>query len=302
MKLPPAPLAEVSARLSGTFKQSVTLGIEAVVRYHLKNGQNVDSRDEMGRTPLIIAAAKGHTKICSILLEAGANPDIRDCSGFNALDTAIHLKRSGVWELLQRFLKKEPPAPTVSQVSVSEPIVPRAPEVAPVVVVDIDVVHDYLDLSGWQPEVDLPPPPPDPLVLPAARSAQRKLGEHIPIDLDVDWSDVEITLPELIARRRRHRDNEEESRWLGDASNLILAALRDGEIPESFVGNITPVMGDDGNNEGLPDYDAILRMTLGDLGVRIGDDEGSRIIFDGADVESEESYSAELGPVDIQLH
>jgi len=281
-------------RLSSTFKQAVTLGIEAVVRHHLRSGQDVNSRDDKGQTPLIIAAAKGHAKICSILLEAGANPALKDSAGYTALNVAINQKRSDVWELLQRHLTVEPPVPQKPKPSAPTPVPPQAPKVAPVIVLALDEEDAALDLSGWQSEVDLPPPPQDPLVLPDVRSTQRELGEHIPIDLDEDWSDVEITLPELIARRRRRKDNEEESRWLADASALVLTALRDGEVSESLIEGIAPAMGIDGDDEGVVDYDAMLRMTLGDLGVRVGDDEDSRIIFDGPDDESEERYDQEI--------
>jgi RNA polymerase primary sigma factor len=286
MKVLKYPRTNAVPRLSGTFKQAVALGIEAVVRHHLHSGQDVNSRDDRGQTPLIIAAAKGHAKVCSILLEAGADPSLCDSSGFTALDMAVNQKRSDVWELLQGLLKKQSSTPP-------EPPVP-APDDAPVVVMALDEEDGALDLSGWQPEVDLPPPPQDPLVLPDARVTQRELGEYVPVDLDEDWSDVEITLPELIARRRRRRENEEEVRWLGDASALVLTALRDGEVPESLVDSISPAMGTEGKDEGVVDYDAMLRMALGDLGVRVGDDEDSRIIFDGPDDESEERYSLEL--------
>ncbi|MDR3515788.1 MAG: sigma-70 family RNA polymerase sigma factor [Azospirillaceae bacterium] len=285
------PHPDAVPRLSGTFKQAVALGIEAAVRHHLGIGHNVNSQDAKGQTPLFIAAAKGYANICAILLEAGADVAAKDCAGVTALDVAIQNKRSDVWELLQRVLKVESPAaPEPDPWGPSPPL----PETVSIDVIPLNEEEGELDLSGWQPEVNLPPPPEDPLVLPDVRSTQRGLGEHIPIDLDEDWSDVEITLPELIARRRRRRDNEEETRWLGDASTLVLAALRDGEVPESLIESITPAMGVDGDDEGVVDYDAMLRMTLGDLGVRVGDDEDARIIFDGPDGETEERYSLEI--------
>lgn len=294
MKVLEYPSADAASRLSGTFKQAVALGIEAVVRHHLRSGQDVNSRDDKGQTPLIIAAAKGHAKICSLLLEAGADPALKDTAGFTALDLAVNQKRADVWELLQRVSKEKPPAPPEPKPVVSVPRPPPAAEIASVAVVAFDEEGGDLDLSGWQPEVDLPPPPQDPLVLPDAKLTQRELAEHVPIDLDEDWSDVEITLPELIARRRRRHDNEEETRWLGDASALVLTALRDGEVPESLIESIAPAMGIDGDDEGVVDYDAMLRMALGDLGVRVGEDDDTRSIFDDPDDESEERYSLEL--------
>jgi RNA polymerase primary sigma factor len=288
------PSPDAYPRLSGTFKQAVALGIEAVVRHHLKSGQDVNSLDDKGQTPLIIAAAKGHVKICSLLLEAGADPSIKDLSGFTALDMAITQKRADAWELLQKFSKESPVVSPEPEPSLPAPIPLPARETAPDVVVALDEKVNELDLSAWEPEFEQPPPPEDPQVLPDVKSTQRELGEHVPIDLDEDWSDVEITLPELIARRRRRRDNEEEVRWLADAFTLVLTALRDGEVPESLIEDIAPAMGADGDNEGVVDYDAMLRMTIGDLGARVGDDEDTRIIFDGPDGESEERHGLEL--------
>jgi RNA polymerase primary sigma factor len=283
------------ARLSSTFKQSISLGIEAVVRHHLQSGHDVNSRDDKGQTPLIIAAAKGHAKICSILLEAGANPALKCLAGFTALDVAINQNRSDVGELLQRLSNEEPPVPQEPQPFAPALVQPPIPEVALVTVLALDEEDDGdLDLSGWQPEADLPLPPQDPTVLTDVTSTQRELGEHVPIDLDEDWSDVEINLPEFIERRLRRRDNEEEKRWLGDASAVILTALRDGEVPESLIECITPAMGADGDDDGVVDYDAMLRITLEDLGVRVEDDEVARIIFDSPDEESEERYGHEI--------
>ena len=47
-------------RLTSTFRQSVMLGIESVVKHHLQNGESVNARDDKGQTPLILAASKGH--------------------------------------------------------------------------------------------------------------------------------------------------------------------------------------------------------------------------------------------------
>lgn len=294
MKIPDHPHGDASVRLSGTFKQAVALGIEAVVRHHLRNGQDVNSRDEKGQTPLIIAAAKGHAKLCSMLLKAGANPTLKDSSGSTALDVAVTHRRAQVWDLLQGLSTEEPLSPSTPASPVPVLVSTPVPEFTPVVLMTLDEEDGSLDLSGWQPEVDPPPPLQDPLVLPDVRSTQRELGEHVPIDLDEDWSDVEIALPDLVAKRRRRRDNEEEARWLGDASALVLIALRDGEVPESFIGSITPAMGVDGDYEGVVDYDAMLRTTLGDLGVRVENDEDARITFDGPDDEDEERYGFEV--------
>ena len=44
------------------------------VKECLRQGERVDSRDNMGKSCLYLACANGHTEIVKILLEAGADP------------------------------------------------------------------------------------------------------------------------------------------------------------------------------------------------------------------------------------
>jgi len=297
----------LASRMSSTFKQAVSLGIEAVVRHHLRNGSDVNCHDDKGQTPLIIAAAKGHAKICAILLEAGADPSLKDLSGCTAIDAAIGNKRGNVWELLQRLpadvpVRKPNQADTVPSPPASAPLATMAPAPVPVppvsaqsvpAVIIGDEICDF-DLSAWQSETEFPPPPQDMTVLPQIEALQKDIGGHVPIDLDEDWSDIDISLPELIARRRSKSDNDEERRWLGDAADLMLVALRDGEVSDRAIDDVAPTLSIDDGDDAAVDYGAMLRMALGDLGVLVGDDEDVRPIFDGPDDESEDRYSAEL--------
>jgi RNA polymerase primary sigma factor len=64
--------------LNPLLKMAVLSGVQAAVRLHIRRGIEINAIDEKGRSPLILAASKGHTETCKILPEAGADPRIQD--------------------------------------------------------------------------------------------------------------------------------------------------------------------------------------------------------------------------------
>ena len=54
----------------------------------LKAGADVNNALMYGRTPLHLAAAGGNDKVMALLLQHGADPQRRDCSGSSAFDVA----------------------------------------------------------------------------------------------------------------------------------------------------------------------------------------------------------------------
>ena len=65
----------------------VAEGVETV-RLLLARGARIDDADNRGRTPLMIAAERGHAEIVAVLIEAGADPARRDKDGKSAADLA----------------------------------------------------------------------------------------------------------------------------------------------------------------------------------------------------------------------
>jgi ankyrin repeat protein len=59
-----------------------------VVAFLLENGANINDRDTIDQTPLIIAAFNGCTDIVKMLLDAGANIEHKNDQGENALISA----------------------------------------------------------------------------------------------------------------------------------------------------------------------------------------------------------------------
>ncbi len=68
-------------RMDPLFKMAVVNGVRAVVEASIRKHIDLDARDDRGATVLMLAAARGHGAICRLLLEAGANPDVRDRTG-----------------------------------------------------------------------------------------------------------------------------------------------------------------------------------------------------------------------------
>lgn len=63
----------------------------------LANGADVNERTGGGQTPLILATIFGHTHLIPLLLDAGADPQLRDNLGLNAIDWA---QRRGATEVI----------------------------------------------------------------------------------------------------------------------------------------------------------------------------------------------------------
>ena len=72
----------------------------------LANGADVNERTGGGQTPLILATIFNHTHLIPLLLDAGADPQLRDNLGLNAIDWA---QRRGATEAIDLLSNKRPP-------------------------------------------------------------------------------------------------------------------------------------------------------------------------------------------------
>ena len=100
--------------------QSVTSGDAAAVSAALAGGADVNERNNGGQTALILAVIFGHTKLVRILVDAGANPRLRDNLGLDAMEWA---QRRGFTEAIQIFSSEASPQP-IRQTRVEEPLPP----------------------------------------------------------------------------------------------------------------------------------------------------------------------------------
>jgi len=97
--------------------QAVTSGDAGAVNALLANGANGNERPSGGQPPLILATIFGHTHLIPLLLNAGADPELRDNLGLNAIDWA---QRRGANEALDLFRGKKPPTRTTTQTDAGE--------------------------------------------------------------------------------------------------------------------------------------------------------------------------------------
>lgn len=93
---------------SALLTQAVTSGDAGDVSALLANGANANERTSGGQTPLILATIFGHTHLIPLLLNAGADPHLRDNLGLNALDWAQRKGATDAIALLNHKRTTEP--------------------------------------------------------------------------------------------------------------------------------------------------------------------------------------------------
>lgn len=291
------PAPQLRRPLAPLFKMSIVTGIEAAVRLHIRKGADVNAQDEKGRSPLLLAAARGHTAICRLLLDAGADPSLSDVAGLTPLQAARVNRHRDTERLLLDCLSDQTDLPEEGASAPDEPpSEPPAPVAWPEAPDDPPPARDEtrseppepatasepsdeeeLDLSGWETEEEPSAPEHDPRVLSAAKDIQKLITVHAPVDTDEDWSDIEVRLPEL--RRERRLSDPAYTAARAVIRQLISVALAQGSVPaaEFWAAATDP-------ETGLTDEDlaARLQTVLDDLAVMIDDwvgDEHAQVVL-----------------------
>ena len=96
-----AGMREDSLLLTGARSQQIS-----IVRASLKQGADVNARDELGRTALVWAAITGRENTVVVLVGSGADMSTRDSSGLNAAERATE---EGHFSLSDRLKNMVPP-------------------------------------------------------------------------------------------------------------------------------------------------------------------------------------------------
>ena len=95
-----SPEAEDSAPTVSLWQAAMT-GNTAAVRQHIAAGTDIDSKEDFGgSTPLMLAAIFDQHEVASILIDAGANLELKNNSGGTALHVASFFSRPEMVELL----------------------------------------------------------------------------------------------------------------------------------------------------------------------------------------------------------
>ena len=115
-----------------------------------------------------------------------------------------------------------------------------------------------IDLSGWEPDMETPPPVGDASLALAPSAIHVAISLHEPVDDSADWSDFEAFLPEHAAPLPRS-DNAETT---AELRALLLRALREGSVPTSAVDDFDGVV----EAPTTSDPKSPLRYVIEDLG------------------------------------
>lgn len=111
---------------------AVTSGDEKTVSTLLARGADVNESTGGGQTALILAVIFGHTNVIKMLMNAGANPQLRDNLGLNAIEWA---QRRGATEavsiLTRRAQPSTPPKRIVIPLEQPQKVVSEAPRPKP---------------------------------------------------------------------------------------------------------------------------------------------------------------------------
>ncbi len=328
-------------------RMAVLAGVQEAVRLRIRLGDNVNATDANGRTPLILAASKGHAKICTLLLQSGADPLVRDAAGETALTAADRRGHTELVELLRLAISSEPRPEGTEQVSVAPesadessrfcevrlnsyaettrtltidvsavadegalprllthpslaiglsissvraipefdhaPALPPAKAIAvnsadvsvfaplvyaPADSLDLPPVGDdgAFDLSSWEPDEEQPLPEHDEECAAMAGMLRRRIATHVPVDTDVDWTDIDINLPDLEPLRRSRAaiyDDRSEA-----VRRLLIEGWRDGFVTNWHIAGVAV----DASGEPDDELALQLRLTLGQSGILIDDD------------------------------
>lgn len=271
-------------RIDPLFRMAVVNGIRAVVETNIRKGIDLDARDERGATLLMLAAGKGHSTICRLLLDAGADPDLRDSEGRDAAAYASANKRNDAFlVIVEKRARRAPAKPTGEPEYVdardesggggfSEPARPSdlgstGSNHAPLVQeVPADSEPVVVPSSCWEIAAEPERPDQDAGALKAAANESFDISLARARSDGEDWSGTRIDLP--VASRESSPSVEclFEPSLRRRIGRLLMQGLQTGMVHPLQISTVAAKFGEPAILE------RVLSAMLGDLGVDIGED------------------------------
>jgi len=234
---------------------AVLSGATRAVELHLEKVADINSTDDKGMSLLMYAAIKGHAETCKMLLNAGADPHLENRDGKTALCLTKAFEKEDAMGIIIDFIMNE---------SCSEAVVIAEPDVTPYksIAVSYEVEStEFIDSFDWEEDVEEAPPEEDQSIVIEAIHIQNQLSSSTTIDLDEDWDDIDIDLPEIIwSNTKKYLQHEG---WDVE-KNLIISGIMTGRLVTDQIDAITEHLGEQESG-----YTERLMMVLTDLGVRI---------------------------------
>lgn len=286
-------------KLNPLLRLAAISGVESAVTFHIRRGDDLDAQDSSGATPLILAASKKNKGVVRLLLEAGANPQLVDLNGMDALSYAVRANCPEMVLVLTEALRTESVNPTVSggvddPESTSSHIEnlfvnktlqdddPLVDWVAPacresqsemfesrqtvIVFTDEDILSsvdsnwDVEFENGWAAEEATVAPIGDVCVVEAAKRVHKAIVQHKAEYSDEDWNDIDLYLPDRTTSLECW-ENESVLRA------FLLEAIREGQVLKDTLTEIC-LNADGSRNE---ESERLLEITVGELGVAFGE-------------------------------
>lgn len=235
--------------LNPMLRMAAIAGVETAVKLHIRRGDDLNATDGGGLTPLMLAASKNRASICSLLVEAGADPALCDPLGRDALAIAFSAGAEGAAEVLLAFVSKpEPPAEEFAPDAADTPEWMEA--------VSLDEDWEVGGFGDWEADEEKSPPEGDSSIAEEAAAIHRSISRHVPLDTAEDWADFEALLPEVAERPKAETDS------LDDLRSLLLRAVREGAVPEESVLRVCRVGEEDDSAR-----ERLVRALLAEAGV-----------------------------------
>lgn len=233
-------------------KMAVLAGSGKAVSLNLNRMTNLNSVDEKGMSLLMLAASRGYSEICRILLAAGVDPLLLSMDGLSALCLAKANGHLDTAHMISCFMDVIPEEPEPSQPNVNYDALPDAQSVKN----DLNPAS----LGGWDEEPDAEIPENDHSLFARAGDIQDLISSYRPNDLDDDWTDIHVDLPEFTWF---HPEAYLQHDWLPIERKFFLHGIKTGRLVSSQVEDMAEFAEDEDG------YEERLRGVLSDLGIRI---------------------------------